>query len=123
MQKKNKVAIVGASDKADRVSNQLLKRLLAKGYEVFPINPAFKTIEGVAVYPNLGALPKGIDVLSIYLGKERSDPLEQAMIDSGIPRMIFSPGAENPELEKRLAEKGIEVEDACSLVLLSMDQL
>lgn len=121
--KKNKIAVLGASDKEDRISNQLIRRLKAKGHEIFPVNPALKTIEGIAVYPTIEALPKGIDVLTIYLGPQRSDPLEQAMIDSGIPRMIFNPGAENPELEKRLAAQGITVEEHCSLVLLSVNQL
>lgn len=121
--KKNKIAVLGASDKEDRISNQLIRRLKIKGYEIFPINPALKIIEEIPVYPSIEALPKGIDVLCIYLGPQRSDPLEKALMDSGIPRMIFSPGAENPNLEKHLADKGITVEEHCSLVLLSVDEL
>ena len=118
-----KVAILGASDKPDRSSNMLIKRLHAKGHEVFPINPALKTIDGLPVYSSIEALPPGVDVLSVYMGAQRSDELAESLLASGIPKMIFNPGAENPALEKRLEAKGIEAVEACSLVLSSLDQL
>ncbi|MBL7891153.1 MAG: CoA-binding protein, partial [Bacteroidia bacterium] len=37
-------------------------------------------------------------------------------------RIIFNPGTENPEFEKMAASKGIEVQEACTLVLLSIGQ-
>jgi hypothetical protein len=37
--------------------------------------------------------------------------------------VIFNPGAENPALAERLAETGVEVEDACSLVLSGLGQI
>jgi uncharacterized protein len=120
---KNKVAVLGASDKADRTSNLLIKRLQSKGQEVFPVNPALTTIDGLAVYPGLEALPAGVDVLSVYLNAQRSDAQAQAIIASGIPRVIFNPGAENPALAERLRAQGIQVEEACSLVLSGIDQL
>jgi predicted CoA-binding protein len=123
MSGKNKVAILGASDKADRYSNLLMKRLLAKGQEVFPINPALSKIEGSPVYRALQDLPGGIDVLTVYMNAQRSDQLADAILASGIPRVIFNPGAENRELAKRLRDKGFQVEEACSLVLSGLDQL
>lgn len=123
MEKLNKVAVLGASDKADRYSNMLIRRLRAKGHEVFPINPALKAIDGLPVYPNLAALPPGIDVLSVYMNAHRSDALADALLASGIPRMIFNPGAENAALQDRLETKGIRVEEACSLVLSGIDKL
>jgi uncharacterized protein len=120
---KRKVAILGASDKPDRYSNMLIKRLQGQGYEVYPINPALKTIEGLKVYPNLEALPPGIDVLSIYMQAERSDAIAESILGSDIPKVVFNPGAENPMLQKRLEAKGREVQEACSLVLTSLEQL
>jgi hypothetical protein len=37
-------------------------------------------------------------------------------------RVIFNPGTENPELMKQLAAEGIEVEEACTLVMLHTGQ-
>jgi predicted CoA-binding protein len=123
MTERNKVAVLGASDKPDRYSNLLIKRLRSKGHEVFPVNPALASIEGLPVYRSLRDLPAGIDVLSVYMNAQRSDALAEAILASAIPRVIFNPGAENEALEKRLRDKGFRVEEACSLVLSGIDQL
>jgi predicted CoA-binding protein len=120
---KRKVAILGASDKSERYSNMLLKRLVDRGYEVFPINPGLKSIDGLKVYANLEALPAGIDVLSIYMQAERSDAIADSIEACGISKVVFNPGAENPRLQKRLADKGVDVQEACSLVLTSLEQI
>ncbi|MDB5103278.1 MAG: CoA-binding protein [Fibrobacteres bacterium] len=123
MDAKNKVAVLGASDNPDRYSNMLIKRLRGKGHEVFPINPAHSTIDGLTVFRTLQDLPPGIDVLSVYMNASRSDALAEAILASGIPRVIFNPGAENGSLEERLKAKGVQVEEACSLVLSGIGQL
>lgn len=123
MEVKNKVAVLGASDNPDRYSNMLIKRLRGKGHEVFPINPGLAAIDGRPVFRGLGDLPPGIDVLSVYMNASRSDSLAEAIVESGIPRVIFNPGAENDGLAKRLKDKGVEVEYACSLVLSSIGEL
>jgi predicted CoA-binding protein len=123
MDGKNKVAVLGASDKAERYSNLLIKRLRAKGHAVFPVNPALPAIDGLPVYRTLQDLPKGIDVLTVYMNAGRSDALAEAILASGIPRVIFNPGAENEGLAKRLRDKGFRVEEACSLVLSGIDRL
>jgi predicted CoA-binding protein len=118
-----KVAVLGASDNPNRYSNLLIRRLLAKGHQVFPINPALKNIEGLPVYRRLEDLPAGIDVLTVYMNADRSHALADAILAAAIPKVVFNPGAENPDLEDRLAAKGSEPLEACSLVLLGMDQL
>ena len=123
MDGKNKVAVLGASNNPDRYSNMLIRRLRGKGHEVFPINPGLAAIGGLPVFPTVGDLPQGIDVLSVYMNATRSDALADAIVESGIPRVIFNPGAENDGLAKRLKDKGVEVEYACSLVLSSMGEL
>lgn len=123
MEDKNKVAVLGASANPDRYSNMLIKRLRGRGHEVFPINPGLSVIAGLPVFPTVGDLPSGVDVLSVYMNASRSDALADAILESGIPRVIFNPGAENDALAERLKDKGVEVEYACSLVLSSMDEL
>jgi predicted CoA-binding protein len=123
MAERRKVAILGASDNPDRYSHLLMKRLLAKGHEVYPVNPFHPVIGGLTSYKDVPSLPPGIDVLSIYMNASRSDPLAEGILASGIPKVVFNPGAENPALESRLQAKGVDALEACSLVLLGMDQL
>lgn len=123
MSNPHSVAVLGASDKPDRYSNMLIRRLHAKGHAVYPINPALPAIDGIPVYRALADLPPGVDVLSVYMNAGRSSELADAIVASRIPRVIFNPGAENPGLAVRLAGAGVQVEEACSLVLSGMDKL
>jgi uncharacterized protein len=123
MPNRNKVAVLGASDKTDRYSNLLIKRLRAKGHEVYPVNPALATIDGLPVYKTLQDLPAGVDVLTVYMNAHRSDALADSILATDIPRVIFNPGAENPGLSQRLEDKGVRVEEACSLVLSGLGHL
>jgi uncharacterized protein len=118
-----KVAILGASDKEDRYSHMLLRRLRAKGHEVYPVNPFLSAIDGIPVYKDIASLPPGVDVLSVYMNARRSQVLAEGILASGIPKVVFNPGAENGELQARLEAKGMLAMQACSLVLLGMDQL
>jgi len=117
------IVILGASDKPDRASNMLLKRLRARGVEPVPVHPALEMIDGVPVRKNLGEVAAKPDVLSVYLAAARSSDLASQIIALAPRRVIFNPGAENPALEAALSAAGIETENACSLVLLGQGLL
>jgi predicted CoA-binding protein len=117
------IVILGASDKPDRASNMLLKRLQVRGVEAVPVHPALEMIDGIPVRKNLSEVAPAPDVLSVYLAAARSSDLEADILTLAPRRVIFNPGAENPALEAKLNAAGIETENACSLVLLSQGLL
>ena len=52
------IAVVGASDKPTRPSNEIYSYLIATGqYQVFPVNPTITEIDGARVYSRLADLP------------------------------------------------------------------
>ena len=55
LERTNRIAMVGASPKANRASNGVLKFLLDQGYEVIPVNPghAGSAIHGADVVASL----------------------------------------------------------------------
>ena len=65
---------------------------------------------------------KRIDTLTMYVNPALSTKYQQDIIDLNPKRVIFNPGSENPALEKALIERGIHVEEACTLVMLRTDQ-
>ena len=117
-----KVAVLGASPKADRYANMALHRLRDAGHDAVGVNPVMPDLGGFPCVATIDQLPAGIDTVTVYLGNARSDELVDQILSYGFRRAIFNPGAENPELERVLSDAGVEVLEACTLVMLSTRQ-
>ena len=116
------VAVVGASDDPKKYSYQAVMLLKEKGHTVFPIHHAIREIEGIKVYPSVKDIPGQVDTVSLYVSKEISSRLAEDFFTKKPRRIIFNPGAENPDLESRAAAKGIKTMNACTLVMLRTNQ-
>ncbi len=116
------VAVLGASDKPERYSYQAVQLLAEKGHAVFPVHPALAAIDGVPAFKQLADIPVPIHTLTVYVGPERSTGLAAAILAARPRRVVFNPGAENPGLAQQLQAAGIEVCNACTLVLLRTGQ-
>jgi hypothetical protein len=65
---------------------------------------------------------RDIHTLTLYIGPQRQGPYYDTILGLSPKRVIFNPGTENPELYDLLKKEGIEVEVACTLVLLGTGQ-
>jgi predicted CoA-binding protein len=63
-----------------------------------------------------------IDTVTLYVGPKNQPTWYDYILDLKPKRIIFNPGTENPELERMAQERGIETEEACTLVMLSVGQ-
>ena len=63
-----------------------------------------------------------IDTVTLYLNNKHQQEYHDYILSLKPKRIIFNPGAENPELEKLAEENGIKTMEACTLVLLSTGQ-
>jgi hypothetical protein len=116
------VAVLGASPKKERYSNQALNMLRDYGHRVIPVHPAIREIDGVATVSSLEAITEPVHTLTLYVGPARLEKLAEAVLKLRPCRVIFNPGTELPELEARLAEAGVEVVRGCTLVMLRTGQ-
>jgi predicted CoA-binding protein len=112
------VAVMGASPKPDRYAYKAMEMLKRFGHRPIPINPAFEEVLGEKCYRTIADVPDKIDTVTMYLGKQRSDPLADEIVDAKPRRIIMNPGAENDDLAEKAEAAGIEVDYACTLVLL-----
>lgn len=112
------VAVLGASPKPDRYAYRAMKMLREHGHRAVPVNPAFEEILGEKCYPSIADIPEKVETVTMYLGKQRSDPLIAEIVNAKPRRIIMNPGAENDDLAAKAEAAGIEVEEACTLVLL-----
>lgn len=120
--KKQKVAVLGASPKAERYSNKAIRLLLQHGHDVFPVHPAIDVVEDLPVSKSLLSINRPIDTLTMYVSAKLSSPLADEIVALNPGRVIFNPGTENPMLYAQLTSAGIPFEEACTLVLLNSDQ-
>lgn len=119
------VAVLGASNDPNRYAYMAMEMLAQYGHKAVPVHPRETEVLGHKVYSSIGELAdagEGIDTVTVYVNPAISDKHGQELLRLKPKRVIFNPGAENPALAKSLTEKGIKVEDACTLVLLRTNQ-
>ncbi len=115
------VMVLGASANTERYSYLAVKRLLDHGYTVFPVGLTGGQIRTVNILsPDLDF--DTIDTVSVYLHPRNQSGMLELLTRIKPRRVIFNPGAENEALQQQLMKQGIDVQEACTLVLLSTGQ-
>src|SRR5689334_23374635 len=112
------VAVIGASPKPDRYAYRAMEMLREYGHRPIPVNPAFPEVLDERCYKSIMQVPDSLDTATLYLRKARSDKIIDEILEAHPRRIIFNPGAENPELLARAENAGIEVVEGCTLVML-----
>ncbi len=119
--KNKKTLVLGASTKPDRYAYKAITMLVEKGHSVLAIGQNSGEVAGVKIQTK--AIPlKNIDTISLYLNPARQRDYYNYIVESKPKRVIFNPGTENPEFYQLLQLNAIEVEIACTLVLLATNQ-
>ncbi len=118
----SKAAVLGASPKEDRYSFKAVRMLKEHGFEPIPVHPAGHTVDGIKGLKSLDDILEPVDTLSVYVNAGVSNAELEKILRLNPRRVIFNPGAENPALATELREAGIEVVEACTLVMLRTEQ-
>ncbi len=116
------VAVLGASNKPERYSFQAVRMLREKGHTPYPVHPALPDVDGIQAWASLQAIPDPIHTVTVYLSARNQQSIADPLLNSAVRRVIFNPGAENPELAGQLTQRGKEVVHECTLVLLATGQ-
>jgi predicted CoA-binding protein len=119
---RQRVVVLGASEKPERHSNMAVRMLLEHGHEVVPVNPRADAIAGLSAVQDLSSVRGHVDTLSVYVSAAISASLRDKILALRPDRVIFNPGAENTELQEVLERQGLKTEQACTLVLLRTSQ-
>lgn len=116
------VAVLGASAKPERYSHKAVKLLAERGHRVYPVHPSRTPVAGVECRGSLAEIPEPVDTITVYIGSQNSEPLIDEIIQAAPRRVILNPGAESEKLKEKCEDAGIEVLEACTLVLLKTDR-
>lgn len=109
-----RIAIAGVSRNEAEAANGIYRLLRDKGYEVFAVNPSTDTVEGAPCYPNMQAIPGGVDGAILVTAPEISTQVAQDCVAAGVPRVwmhnnTFMPSSVSDEATAVCRENGITV--------------
>lgn len=116
-----KTLILGASTNPARYSYLVANKLVRKGYPIVNVGRKKGEVAGVAIEPP-DNIHDDIDTITVYVGPQNQSPYTDYILDTKPKRVIFNPGAENPEFAAQLEAQGIEAVEACTLVMLNTGQ-
>ncbi|MBL7952249.1 MAG: CoA-binding protein [Flavobacteriales bacterium] len=113
--------VLGASPEPSRYAYLAAQKLLAHGHRVVLVGKRSGTIGGVAIGPDLPA-GADVDTVTLYLNPVVQEAWHDRLLQLAPRRIIFNPGTEHPAFAARAAAQGIEVLEACTLVMLGTGQ-
>lgn len=110
--------VLGASPESTRYAHMAVERLVANGRRVIAVG---KRAGSIASIPIMQDVPEDvrIDTVTLYLNPRHQLHWHDRIIGLRPRRLIFNPGAEDPEFERKATAAGIEVLRACTLVMLA----
>lgn len=111
-------AVLGATDKRDKYGYKIFEILRKNGYDVYPVNPRIKTIEGVKVYPNILEIPETIDVVDFVVNPTIGERLIHQVSQKGIKNIWLQPGARSEEMDRLAEELDLNTVKDCVLAAL-----
>ncbi len=117
-----KTLVLGASTKPGRYALMAAERLLQKGHAIELLGQSEGQVSGINIKTKIEEIDKDIDTVTVYLSEKNQEQYGDFLLKMKPKRVIFNPGAENFELEKKLEAQGTEVLEACTLVMLGTGQ-
>lgn len=116
-----KTLVIGASENEDRYAYKAVKKLLQHGHDVVALGNKAGQIDHVNIETEKKSF-ENIDTVTLYINPAIQKDYYDYIVSLQPKRIIFNPGTENIHFEKLAKAKGINTEEACTLVLLSSHQ-
>jgi len=88
-------AVVGATENTEKYGHQVFKNLKSRGYEVYPVNPKLKELDGIRCYSALAEIPAKIDVVDFVVPPDVTEAILKDCQRLGINRIWLQPGSES----------------------------
>jgi predicted CoA-binding protein len=82
-----RIAVCGLSRTKDSGAGAIYLKLRDRGYQVFPVHPQAATLHGDPCYPNLSAVPGGVDAVFIMNSPDVTEKIVDEALALGIRRV------------------------------------
>ena len=118
-----KTVIIGASNNPSRYAYRAAHLLKKHGHEIVPVSNKRGDVAGETIL-NIKDRPAidDVDTVTMYVGPINQPVYHDYILDLKPKRIIFNPGTENIEFERKARAQGIQTYQHCTLVLLHTGQ-
>ena len=82
-----RIAVAGVSQSREDAASLIYRKLKATGHQVFPVNPNAESFDGDSCYPDLAAIPGGVDGVVIVTRPEISETIVHQCPEASVPRV------------------------------------
>ena len=115
-----KTLVLGASPNPARYSHKAITALKDKGHEVVAVGLRKGVVSGVEILKDQ-PLIDNVETVTLYMSEKHQPQFYDYLMELKPKRIIFNPGTENEELISLAKKNNVEVLEACTLVMLSID--
>lgn len=105
------IAVVGASPKSWRPSNQVTRKLIEAGYDVYPVNPGIAPGEilGRRAYASLADIGHPVDMVDVFREPAALGRVADQAVATGAGVLWFQLGLSDSEAARRAESAGLRV--------------
>lgn len=115
-----RIAVIGASSRPSRPSNEILRYLVAVGYDVVPVHPREREVEGLTCYPTLGAAVEAtgpVDIVDVFRRAEDCPEHAREAVAVGARCLWLQLGIVSADAARIASAAGLKVVmDRCIMV-------
>jgi predicted CoA-binding protein len=120
LRRAQRIAVVGASPKSDRHSNDVMAYLLDHGYDCVPINPKATEVLGQKCYATLeeaAGATGPFDIVDVFRKPEETVDVARSAVATGAGALWLQQGIVNWEAAQIAHDAGLAVVmDACTKI-------
>jgi len=104
-----RLAVVGCSRSGKKFGNVIFKELKAKGYDLVPVHPEAKEIQGVPTAPSLDQLPTPVEGVIVVVPPKQTEQVVKDAAAASIKRVWLQQGAASSKAIKIGEEQGLSL--------------
>ncbi|HEU4674276.1 MAG TPA: CoA-binding protein [Candidatus Limnocylindrales bacterium] len=107
-----RIAVVGASSRPERASNDVMAYLLGRGFDCVPVNPNEREVHGRTAYPTLAEAVEAtgpVDIVDVFRRSELCPPHAEEAVAVGAQCLWLQLGVVSWEAARIADEAGLGV--------------
>ena len=111
------LAVLGVNADYDSFANKIVRKIRELNKTAFPVNPKYDELFGETLYKSLDDITSPVDVVVFVVNPKIGLYYLDAIVKKGIKTIWLQPGTISEELLDRAKVLGLNVVEACVLVV------